>query len=695
MNRRLISIWLFILFFVNALYASNSYRYAREGNIVELRNDSLSIENNLIKRCWLWNGGNLITYTLIDKKNNIRWSVTNKNPDLCLPGEVKEATSGMIRCEEVEKSEHYIQQLHVIITYKIGKIDVKKIFKIFKDCPAIACEVYLKGQASHNWIKPIENSADLQNIEKLSNESQIGKVPIMEQLSLEGHHWQMEIVEFFDITDRFNTLIRPIHALSYRDCLYRGNLLFAENKEKKAGFFMLKESPTSNVQIHYPNGDFLTNGGTFTMIGLGVDSIDLKPDDWVRAYGYTTGVYRSNEKEKLAALRNYQMHIRPLEKERDEMVMLNTWGDRGQDKHVNEAFCLQELEKAAKLGITHFQIDDGWQAGRSANSAYGGSFKNIWNNPKYWTPDSIRFPHGLVPLVNRGKELGIEICLWFNPSSQHDNEDWEKDANAIISLYKEYGIRTFKIDGTSIPNKLAEIRLRKLYERVMEATNWKVVLNLDATAGRRGGYFFFNEFGNIFLENRYTDWNNYYPYWTLRNLWMLSKYVPTQSLQIEFLNKWRNTNIYMNDSFAPSKYGFDYLFAITMAAQPLAWFESQNLPLEAFDVGKVINKYKIIQHDFHTGYIFPIGDEPSGNSWCGFQSIKDGKGYFIIYREDNQSSKYSMKTYLNEGDLVNFTSVLGDGKSFQAQVKEDGKVDFLLSGINSYALYSYQIICQK
>lgn len=46
------------------------------------------------------------------------------------------------------------------------------------------------------------------------------------------------------------------------------------------------------------------------------------------------------------------------------MVMMNTWGDRSQDTKVNEAFCLQELERAAKLGITHFQIDDGMAGGQ-------------------------------------------------------------------------------------------------------------------------------------------------------------------------------------------------------------------------------------------------------------------------------------------------------------------------------------------
>ena len=99
---------------------------------------------------------------------------------------------------------------------------------------------------------------------------------------------------------------------------------------------------------------------------------------------------------------------------------------------------------------------------------------------------------------------------------------------------------------------------------MLESGN-EVVFNLDATAGRRAGYHMLNRYGNIFLENRYTDWGNYYPYHTLRNLWMLSKYVPAEILQIEFLNKWRNPDKYpTGDPFAPVNYLFDYLL-------PLQW----------------------------------------------------------------------------------------------------------------------------
>ena len=658
---------------------------------VLLKNDTLYLQNSAIKRTWAWNEGNIITLAIEDCANGIVWDVSNTLPDLFLPGETTSSSGGTLQVEKVPASLRHTEHLRVTADCVLGDLTIRRIFKVYPNCPAIACDIYIKGNAAKTWVKPPANAADLQNIEALTANSAQGNMPILDHLSLPGRHWSIEAIEFLDITDRFNTLVRPVGELSYRDCLYRGNILFARNREKDAGFFMLKEAPTSSVQLCYPNGDFLTSENTFSMIGLGIDSTDLKKDEWTRAYGYVTGLFGSGELSQLEALRSYQTRVRPMLPERDEMIMLNTWGDRGQDTRVNEAFCLNELDLCARLGITHFQIDDGWQEGRSANSAFGGTFNNIWSNPNYWEPDKERFPNGLEPIVRRGKELGVEVCLWFNPSKQDDYADWEKDAEALIVLYRKHGIRTFKIDGMAIPNKVSEIRLRQMYDRVMTATNWKAVLNLDATAGRRGGYLFFNEYGNIFLENRYTDWGNYYPYRTLRNLWMLSRYMPPQSLQIEFLNLWRNQEKYTGDRFAPVNYSFNYAFATTMAAQPLAWFEAANLPEEAFATGNLIRAYHAIQHDLHSGYIFPIGNEPSGLSWTGFQSIKERRGYLLIYREDNPSQTHQMATWLPEGVAVELSPVLGDAPAFETQTGKDGSITFTLDQPNSFVLYEYRV----
>jgi len=143
-------------------------------------------------------------------------------------------------------------------------------------------------------------------------------------------------------------------------------------------------------------------------------------------------------------------------------------------------------------------------------------------------------------------------------------------------------------------------------------------------------------------------------------------------------------------------YSFEYLFAITMAAQPLAWFEGTGLPAEAITtIGPVIRKYREIQSDLHSGNIFPIGDEPSGKSWTGFQSVQEGKGYFIVYREANDLPEMTIKTWLKEGTRIKCTPILGKGKAFSAKAGTDGTINFGLPEKNSYALYHYSIISSE
>ncbi len=673
----------FLAFKICHLYAEDCY--------VKLESDTLYIGNSLIERKFIWNKGNLMTHSITDKQNRQVWKCAKPSPDFWLPKQSQESMNPQWTTKTIEATAIVPGHTEVTITYIVDKLDIKRVYRIYPGCPAIACDTYLKGEAAVVWRTERTNAADLKNVESLNTLSHKNEIPVLDQISLPGRHWHISAVEFFDVTDRNNTLVRPYEALSYHENTYRGNLLFFENMEIGKGLFFLKEAPCSGVQLAYPGSDFIVGGGQVKTIGTGVETSDLKPGEWTRAYGIVTGVYAGNELNRLSALRAYQKNIRSLVPGRDEMLMMNTWGDRGQDKKVNEAFCLKELESAARLGITHFQIDDGWQAGKSANSAFGGSFKNIWSNPDYWKPDPAKYPNGLTPVVQKGKELGIEVCLWFNPSFQNDYEDWQKDADAMAWLYKTYGIRTFKIDGLSIPNKLSETRVRQIFDKVLAETDNQAVFNLDATAGRRGGYFFFNEYGNVFLENRYTDWHNYYPFWTLRNLWMLTKYVPAEKLQIEFLNKWRNQQIYQGEPFAPSVYSFDYLFAITMAAQPLAWMEGTGLPEEAFATKGLIDKYKTIQHEFHQGVILPIGDEPSGTSWTGFQSVGEKGGFLIVFREKNPNSTCELDVYVDPGLTIECTPLIGAGKKIKQRVTASGIITVGLPAENSFAVYRYQI----
>ena len=588
--------------------------------------------------------------------------------------------------------------MEVSVTALMGTLQVKRIFQIYPHVATISCTFYLRGKVSPQWKQMAEtppNAMDFKGIESQKSLNTLTEgMPVMDKLALAGNHWKLRPVEFFDMTDRNNTLVKETNYNLYRlPGFLTGNVLFIKNLIDDYSFFIVKEAPCSYLQLANVGFDFLVKNGSIQTVGMGILPTDITENEWVRGYGYTFGLGGKTELEILQTLKSYQDAKHPRYADRDEMVMMNTWGDRNKDTKISEKFILLELKKAAELGITHFQIDDGWQAGKSMNSAFaGGNSENIWKNDKYWLPDSVRFPNGFKVISDEAKRLNLKLSLWFSPSKDSSYKHWEKDAQALIKLNRNYGIETMKVDFIQIEDKTSEINFRKFLDLVQKETNYRMTFNLDVTAGRRNGYHFFNEYGNLYLENRYTDWTNYYPYWELRNLWNLSKYMPTQNLQISFLNKWRNLDKYpANDIFAPKNYSFDYLFATTLMAQPLAFFEGTGLPVEAFAVSRLIKTYKLHSSKIHGGQIFPIGEEPDGKQWTGFQSIINEKeGYVLVFREDNSETKKSVKTWLSSGRKVSFKPVAGDGKAFEGQVLEDGKVIFELPQKNSFALYSYK-----
>lgn len=673
---------------VRTLSELNSCKASLTGNVLTLENDHLS-------RSYNWNNGDLISTQLTDKKTRHTWLLNGTKPDCILPGSGK-AESGKLTVEEVAATPIAPAYLKAQVDVKFGNLFVRRVFRIYPNSPAIACDFYLKGSIAAKWATANLNVGDLRNIEKIEALTDGKANPtIMETLSLPGKHWRLNAVEFFDVTDRRNNLVQEYQQLLYNgESRLKGNLLFVDEVLTDRGIFILKETPTAEAQLAYPGFDFLGHWGSVQAAGIGIQPQDIRKDDWVRCYGFVTGVTAGGELGKLQALRSYQQNLRTHLPERDDMVLLNTWGDRSQDKKIGIDFSLNEIRAAHRLGITHFQLDDGWQTGRSAASALTkGSFEGIWKRRDYWEPDVTKFPDGLSPLVALGKKLDIEVCVWFNPSQDSSYVHWKDDAGALISLYQKYGIRTFKIDGVQVLDKQSDINIRKMLDSVMKVTNNQAVFNLDVTAGKRYGYHYFNEYGNIFLENRYTDFGSYYPYWTLRNLWMLSKYVPAQNLQIEFLNNFRNTDKYAKDDLlAPSTVSFEYEFALTMMAQPLAWMEASGLPEKAFSITPVIKKYVALQTKVHAGQIFPIGEEPSGSSWTGFQSVQGNQGYLLVIRERNGQTKHTIQTWLPAGKKVKLQAELGQGKSTIATIDKDGRVTFTLAAPNSYALYQYQII---
>lgn len=95
---------------------------------------------------------------------------------------------------------------------------------------------------------------------------------------------------------------------------------------------------------------------------------------------------------------------------RPRPVTLNVWEAVYFDHHHERLVALAEA--AAEVGVERFVLDDGWFGARRNDKAGLGD----------WTVSPAVWPHGLRPLADRVRELGMEFGLWFegemiNPDS--------------------------------------------------------------------------------------------------------------------------------------------------------------------------------------------------------------------------------------------------------------------------------------
>lgn len=117
-------------------------------------------------------------------------------------------------------------------------------------------------------------------------------------------------------------------------------------------------------------------------------------------------------------LHNYQrLYVSPKEYTDKELpIVYNAYSAFELD--INEEKLMALSEKAAKLGIELFVVDDGW---------YGESPDNICDFGD-WTPHTEKFPNGLKPLIEKVNSLGMQFGLWIEPEM----------TSKTSKLYKEH-----------------------------------------------------------------------------------------------------------------------------------------------------------------------------------------------------------------------------------------------------------------
>ncbi len=321
----------------------NNCRAVLEGN-------TLILENSRIRRTFDWNHGHLVSREITDKAGGQTWTLAGTAPDCSFPGEATEGTDGELRVISCPATPIRPAHLQADVTTRRGGLEMLRRFRIYPDCPAIACDFYLRGRPSAAWGTAAAAETGLANVENAETLRQgQGQAVVIDRLQLPQRHLRLECVQFFDVTDRRNTLVTSRAILPYRyEAWLPGNLLLVRDVLADRGLFILKEAPCSDAQLAWPGCDFISKIGEVQVAGVGLEPGDLNLDEWTRGYGCVVGVATGGEYGLLSALRSYQEQIRIHQPGRDGMILLNTWGDRGQDTRIREAFALAELEAAAR-----------------------------------------------------------------------------------------------------------------------------------------------------------------------------------------------------------------------------------------------------------------------------------------------------------------------------------------------------------
>ena len=120
------------------------------------------------------------------------------------------------------------------------------------------------------------------------------------------------------------------------------------------------------------------------------------------------GVVRGGLAQASGALRTYGLQALRGGRALTPMVTYNTWFAYGTE--IDEASMRAEMSRAAAMGTELFVVDAGWYAGAGA----AGPF-DFDAGLGSWTPDPVRFPHGLKPLGDFAHSLGMKFGIWVEP----------------------------------------------------------------------------------------------------------------------------------------------------------------------------------------------------------------------------------------------------------------------------------------
>ncbi len=621
---------------------------------------SIRLGNDRIEKTMRLKGSFICTEKIVDRTNGKEWSGGKPLWQRCPVLGIEEIPTVRLETTVNEKPIGMLPHMKAVLELVGSEGTAWYEYTIFPEIPFIYSQIYVMKKGQIELGDADTEVMACTGVEMQDNKNSDGDIlcsaDTLDCIPLGYAHLEVESFKLYDKTDRNDALVErqtfPVYKNGRTE--REGNVFRISDYPHGDSLLLVKHSPTQSSALNRQGADLVIQGiSSAALLGTGVD-FSAMPAGKVPYYASAIGAAKTAD--IFEEFWRYSTAFSAGDPRDSLFVMSNTWGDRSQDMAVCEEFILKELDRAKQLGVDILQIDDGWESGITANSLRkkGGVWEGFYSdNSDFWQVNPERFPNGLEPVLEKAKKYGIEIGLWFGPDSSDDFANVEKDIATLMRLYTEYGVRYFKLDGVKIRSKLSEMRFIYMLDELTKRTDGDMRFNLDVTAEDRFGYLYHTQFGTLFVENRYTDFVNYFPHNTFKNLWNLAAVVPARRLQMELLNNRRNIDRYKSLPFAPSLYSIDYMFAIVMPANPLVWMEMTHLADEDAELlAKVSAIYKQYASEFFHSRVIPIGDAPNGMSFSGYlcRNADKRSGHLLLFRESTEADTYTYKLPLDMSD---------------------------------------------
>ncbi|MBU4200764.1 MAG: alpha-galactosidase [Verrucomicrobia bacterium] len=649
----------------------------------------LKIGNHGIERNWDLSQGAPAAISIRDRRRKREWAAAApyrdafRHPHLPLVGPPKISLEAGSDTYLGISAKHF----RVVVSLAYPNVKLRWQHRIWPELPIIWSQFDVKKTGVPAAMEP----------EKFVDRGILHFYPSPDRLDffgLEPPHLTYHVTTFTCQSDHHDNLVQERSGFPYpkEDIREPGAYWHLCDRVSPGGLLALKLAPSPREQINYPGHDFACSGRTLAITGTGFSAGELETGAWLSSYAYAVGVTDGAVQSGADLFYRLDRQRMPPNPAVKFTILSNTWGDGNGCKNLNEAMFSEEIKTAARLGLTHCQVDAGWQKGRGMDKSPHGIGSD------FWTVHPEKFPRGLKPIADLAKQHGIRLGFWFDPDHTRDNVNWRKDVEVILEMWRECGFDAVKIDDVSVLTKKGEANFLALLRELHLRTGGKLCVNFDITGGsaRRTGFFYNTEFtGNLFVENRYTNNQSYYPHRTLRNLWQLCKYIPSHRLQMEFVNTEINKDRYAGDPLGPAQFGTEYSCAITLFSNPLCWMEVAQLSeADQQRLAKLIHVYRPHQEAILRGRVYPIGEEPSGQSWTGFQSVTGPRnGYLMIFRElTPRPAGIFILQGVKPGATLKLKILAGAGRCQRVKADRQGAVRVALPRPKAYVFMKYTLV---